>query len=327
MGSMTDWKCTNCGWVNRDFATLCVSCGQPRPEGSPAPGYPGPDHPGQGATPALSMAEAQPFPAAPEVPAMLPCYICGRGPTAIIKVTRGLGMVLARRDWVYQAPLCRDHGTAIARNWLVATALMGWWGIVSFFVNWVSVAQDIRAWLTARRLAPAGSVVVPSGFGWTAPVASPHVPRAQLAAFAALIVVLAGFLIYNATYGSRSVTSLAVGNCFNDPGGVADTIDSVTNRPCTEAHDSEVFAVVSFTQPNGASYPEAYDLVSQAERLCVPHALTYIGNDLSLAATLELYYLFPTREGWQDNDRRLVCYFHNADGPTLTHSLRSANPS
>ena len=124
---------------------------------------------------------------------MLPCYICGRGPTAVLSITRGLGMIFLRREWTYKAPLCRDHGTAIARNWLVATLLMGWWGIISFFVNWLAVIQDVNAWRQARALAPAGSVIVPGSFGWTAPVENPHVPRVQLVGFGALIVALIGY--------------------------------------------------------------------------------------------------------------------------------------
>jgi hypothetical protein len=257
---------------------------------------------------------------------MLPCYICGRGPTALISLTRGLGLILARREWSYQAPLCRDHGTAFARNWLVATALMGWWGIISFFVNWVAVAQNFKAWMTARRLAPAGSVIVPSGFGWTAPVESPYVPRVQLVGFGALIVALIAFGIWTATYGARSVNDLQVGTCFNDDPTAIDVLEEVTGRPCNESHDSEVFAIISFTQPAGATYPNDAERLDQGEQLCVPHALTYIGNDLAVAATLSLYFLTPTQEAWDNGERRLVCYFH-VDAPTLTHSLRAPGSS
>lgn len=257
---------------------------------------------------------------------MLPCYICGRGPTAVLSVSRGLGMILARREWTYEAPLCRDHGTAIARNWLVATALMGWWGIVSFFVNWLSIAKDVRAWLAARRLAPAGSVIVPSGFGWTAPVENPHVPRFQLVGFAGLIVALVAFGAWSATYGARSVGDLQVGSCFNDDPTAVDVLEEVTSRPCNEAHDSEVFAILAFSTPKGGAYPSATQLEDMSFDLCARVGMTYLGNDLDVAATVGLGYLTPTREGWERDDRRLLCYFH-VDSPTLTHSLRAPGPS
>jgi len=93
-------------------------------------------------------------------PATQPCLICGRGPTALISVARNLGMLVTRRYWNYSAPLCRDHGTQLARNWLLATSLMGWWGIISFFVNFGAVGADLNALRVARRLPPPGPVVV-----------------------------------------------------------------------------------------------------------------------------------------------------------------------
>lgn len=31
---MADWRCPDCGWTNREFSDLCVSCGLPRPTGA-----------------------------------------------------------------------------------------------------------------------------------------------------------------------------------------------------------------------------------------------------------------------------------------------------
>jgi putative regulator of septum formation len=265
--------------------------------------------------------------AAPAVAPMYPCQICGRGPTTIISLSRGLGMIFLRRVWTYRAPLCRDHGTAIARNWLVATALMGWWGIVSFFLNWVSIAQDFNAWRVARRLAPAGSVVVPGSFGFAPPATSPHVPRIQLAAFAVLILALVGFGVWSATYGSKSVRDFGVGDCFNEPPGLATAseISEMTSRPCNEPHDGEVFAILSYPESASAFYPADDQILSEAESQCEPVALTYLGNDTGLAQTLNLYFLSPTADGWSHGDRRLVCYFESATGGGLTRSVHTGS--
>jgi hypothetical protein len=32
---MTDWKCSNCGWANRDFAAKCLSCGADKADAVP----------------------------------------------------------------------------------------------------------------------------------------------------------------------------------------------------------------------------------------------------------------------------------------------------
>ena len=87
----------------------------------------------------------EPFPA---------CEVCGRGPAAQLTLRRHVGMVIFQRFYKYKGPLCRDHGVENAREWLRLTAVQGWWGIVSFFVNFYAVLTDVIALRKAKTLPP-----------------------------------------------------------------------------------------------------------------------------------------------------------------------------
>src|SRR5688572_489339 len=62
--AMTDWKCPNCGWANREFSVDCLSCGASRPGDTPA--HSSRDLATSGSpTPALTTREPLPMPSAP----------------------------------------------------------------------------------------------------------------------------------------------------------------------------------------------------------------------------------------------------------------------
>ena len=257
-------------------------------------------------------------------PAMLPCQVCGRGPTALITVSRNVGMLFMRRYSAYSAPLCRDHGSQLARNWLVATLLMGWWGIISFFVNFGLVAADLSSLRTARRLAPTGSVIIPAGFGMSGSVSAgiPLVSRARLALAAAGIVVVVVAGAVNATFGPKSPGDLVVGDCFDEPGNTG-VITEVPHHPCSQAHTAEVFAIVTYAGGQGG-YPTDAEFQAFAMAQCGPAFDSYTGGGGGLAATVDLAYLSPTTTGWSNGDRTIVCYLVAPAGQTLIQSLRSS---
>src|SRR5262249_20277090 len=157
-----------------------------------------------------------------------------------------------RRYWRYQAPLCRDHGTKLAANWLLATLITGWWGLISFFMNLGAVAADVRALLIARRLAPVGSVILPGQFGnagsGTLPTVSGRMLGLAGLVLAGLIVAVAADL----TFGPKQASALEVGDCFDEP-ATAGEVDEVPHHPCTQSHTAEVFAILTYT--SSSDYP------------------------------------------------------------------------
>src|SRR5438094_154715 len=108
----------------------------------------------------------------------LTCKICGRAPAQPFKIRRHVGMVLMQRFVRFNAPLCRDHGIELSKDYLKKTLVQGWWGVVSFFVNWVDVAVDLSALSKAKKMAPPASAAPPSPPPTTAPAIPPPPPAA-----------------------------------------------------------------------------------------------------------------------------------------------------
>lgn len=89
---------------------------------------------------------------------MANCQVCGRQPAAEITVRRHVGMIVLQRFVRFQGNLCRDHGIAVANDFLGKTLVQGWWGLISFFVNFYAIATDVAALSKAKKLpAPMGA--------------------------------------------------------------------------------------------------------------------------------------------------------------------------
>jgi hypothetical protein len=58
--------------------------------------------------------------------------------------------------------VCRTHGTELTKTYLTKTLTQGWWGIISFFVNWFAVANDVVMLRRVSRLAPPAPVPAPA---------------------------------------------------------------------------------------------------------------------------------------------------------------------
>jgi hypothetical protein len=67
-------------------------------------------------------------------------------------------MLLMQRFVKFQGPLCRDHGVQITKKFLGMTLWQGWWGYISFFVNFFVIATDLQALSQAKAIpAPQGA--------------------------------------------------------------------------------------------------------------------------------------------------------------------------
>jgi hypothetical protein len=285
---------------------------------------------------------------------VLGCQICGRGPAAMITLDRQVGMIVLSRHWHYRAALCRDHGSRLAREWLIQTCLFGWWGVISFALNVAAVAVDVQALRIARRLAPAGSMAVtplpPTAPGtlpaagpgpmWgqqsdPAPAVAPAQPRFRhprlvalmLLGVVAAVALLAGpGLLSTANHGVGFATDLKVGDCFDVPSAQSTGVLGVERHPCTEAHTAEVFALITYPAVVAATYPAdtAFDTFAAAQ--CQAAFQTYTGVPFQQATSLGGGFLWPASDGWSNGDRTVTCYLEGASGQTLTQSMRSTAP-
>ena len=87
------------------------------------------------------------------------CVVCSRLPAVAIPVRRQVGLVFVRQTAHSSAALCREHGMKRARSFLVRTLIQGWWGIISFFVNFIAISTDLAAMSQYKRLPPPQGVV------------------------------------------------------------------------------------------------------------------------------------------------------------------------
>jgi hypothetical protein len=176
---------------------------------------------------------------------------------------------------------------------------MGWWGLISFFVNFGSIAEDLRALRAARRLPPAGSVILTGGFGTAglaSPAALPRVSPLLLGLITGVIGLVVIVALYNATFGPKSVGDLAVGDCFDAPSSLG-SISEVPHRPCSMTHTAEVFDIVVYSGGNG-TYPTDAEFQAFASNQCGLAFDVYTGGGGGLAATVDGSYMTPTVDGW-----------------------------
>lgn len=82
----------------------------------------------------------------------LRCRVCGRGPARDFVIRRHVGMLLMQRFVKLRAPLCREHGVQLAKQYLGKTLVQGWWGYISFFVNWFVLVTDLVVLSQAKKL-------------------------------------------------------------------------------------------------------------------------------------------------------------------------------
>lgn len=81
------------------------------------------------------------------------CVVCSRVPTRTEPIRRHVGMIVMQRFVKLRQPLCRDHGIEITNTYLRKTLIEGWWGFVSFFVNFFAIGVDLVTLVRYRSLA------------------------------------------------------------------------------------------------------------------------------------------------------------------------------
>lgn len=81
-----------------------------------------------------------------------PCVVCGRVPTRTESIRRHVGMIVMQRFVKLKQPLCRDHGIEITNTYLRKTLIEGWWGFISFFLNFLTVGNDLVVLFRYRAL-------------------------------------------------------------------------------------------------------------------------------------------------------------------------------
>jgi hypothetical protein len=91
------------------------------------------------------------------------CRGCGRGPATKLVIRRHVGMLVFQRFVTLRTTLCRECGIKVTKDYTGRTLVQGWWGIISFFVNWFCLAGNLVAYRKASKLAqPSAFEYVPA---------------------------------------------------------------------------------------------------------------------------------------------------------------------
>jgi len=113
------------------------------------------------------------------------------------------------------------------------------------------------------------------------------------------------------------VFTLQVGDCLNDA-SASDTVDSVPTVPCSEPHDSEIYASIIMS---GDTYPGQDAVIAEADAACLDAFAGFIGTSYADSAYYYSYY-FPTEGSWSSGDREILCTVYDEAGQ-VTGSLQN----
>lgn len=110
--------------------------------------------------------------------------------------------------------------------------------------------------------------------------------------------------------------TLVVGDCLDDAEAQGE-ITTVPTVPCSDPHDSEIYAAFELT---GSAYPGEDTVTGKAEVLCLPAFEEFVGEPY-LDSRFDFAYYYPTAESWASGDREVLCVIYDPAGP-VTGSLR-----
>lgn len=114
------------------------------------------------------------------------------------------------------------------------------------------------------------------------------------------------------------VFQLKVGDCLDlSSQGDSSSVSSLPVTPCSEPHDSEIYAEYTFTD---TSFPE--DVDSRTQEFCLTEFPTFVGMDYE-SSELEITYLVPSESSWADGDRVSQCIVVDSVGG-LTATMKGA---
>ena len=112
--------------------------------------------------------------------------------------------------------------------------------------------------------------------------------------------------------------SVQVGDCYSALG--TDDVDSLSELPCAQPHENEVFYVYTM---NPGPYPSDQQLDRVAEDTCSAHLGDYVGE--TAIDGFDFDYILPTQAGWDFGRRSILCSLHRLDGTRITGTARVAS--
>lgn len=267
------------------------------------------------------------------------CQLCGWQPAAEVSLRRQVAWLISRRVESVDGRLCRACGQSAYRSMTNRTLLTGWWGLVSFFANFVHVGRNLLAGRKLRGLDSPhtpptdGEEFLPGPLDAGKPLSLRSGP--WVVGLLVLLVIGGGVSASLSSAqrddggalsrsGTLDVTELQEGDCFDDPEGVAEEVEilEVQAVVCAEQHDNEVYEAGSLPGSDD-SYPGDDALFQQVGARCVAEFETFVGVPYE-DSVLDFAVLTPTGASWEAGDRDYACAIFDPSRP-VEGSLRGSN--
>ncbi|WP_029290689.1 septum formation family protein [Cellulomonas sp. HZM] len=122
-----------------------------------------------------------------------------------------------------------------------------------------------------------------------------------------------------------SVFDVTAGQCFRVPGDITVELTSLPSVPCTDPHEQEAYARVTYTDPGTGATPDSFPgdeaLKSFSDGACAEEFQDYVGVDYR-DSKLYFTYLVPSARGWEQNADRTTLCFVTTTGSQLTRSVK-----
>jgi hypothetical protein len=122
---------------------------------------------------------------------------------------------------------------------------------------------------------------------------------------------------------SESVFNLRPGDCFDDVTEDGEFVQESETLPmvdCEDPHDNEAYALYDMAD---GPFPGQAVIDDEAIAKCVPLFEGYAGSDYE-TSRLDVWWIFPTTEGWSDGDREVACVLYDLDLNKLTGSMANS---
>ena len=135
------------------------------------------------------------------------------------------------------------------------------------------------------------------------------------------VVLIGGFIFRDFLSGNAS--ELKVGDCFDEPASLSESVDDVQHHPCSDTHDAEVFFVADFSAADADAYPADAEMEAWVTEKCFPAFLGYTGRDFVTDPDFGIAWFQPDQESWKES-KRVTCYLYRLDETPFKGSQKAA---
>jgi hypothetical protein len=105
--------------------------------------------------PGMSPPPPPPFAPTGAVQTQSRCEACGvPAETRMVTLRQNIGALVMRFPRTVQGSLCRDCIGKYFWKYTLTTAVLGWWGVISFFCTLAWIPANIAAFVSSRSLPP-----------------------------------------------------------------------------------------------------------------------------------------------------------------------------